>query len=300
VIYDVSHRTLYRYSQAVSISHHMLHLLPRPCDHQVCHRTALYVTPTPAVSTSGTDFFGNPTNFLTVQEQHTEIVIHTRSTIEVTSPGLPDPAGTVPWDATLDTLRSDTSPEGLQTQQFVFDSPYTIAGSEVADYARHSFTAGRPLLEAALDLTGRIFHEFKYDGTVTTVSTPVDEVFKLKGGVCQDFAHLQIACLRAMGLPARYVSGYLLTYPPPGKEKLVGSDASHAWLAVWCPGIGWIDLDPTNNKIPAGEHITLAWGRDYGDVSPINGVIFGGGEHKIEVAVDVSPAVETGPGPMPA
>jgi transglutaminase-like putative cysteine protease len=289
VIHEVSHRTRYRYEQPVSISHHVLHLAPRPCAHQVCHRTALSVSPTPAVSSSGIDYFGNPITFMTIQEQHTEIVIQTRSVIEVSAPAVPEPASTAPWDGVFERLQTDTSREGLATLQFAFDSPYTVAGGDAMAFAQQSFAPGRPILEAALDLTARIFHEFKYDGTATTVATPVDEVMKLRHGVCQDFAHLELACLRAIGVPARYVSGYLLTYPPEGQEKLVGADASHAWLSVWCPDAGWVDLDPTNNKIPTDEHITLAWGRDYGDVSPINGVIFGGGEHTIDVAVDVRP-----------
>ena len=300
MIYDISHRTRYRYAQAVSISHHVLHLAPRPCPHQTCHRTALSVTPTPAVSSSGTDYFGNPITFVTVQEQHTEIDIHTRSAIEVDTPAPPDAGTTAPWDGVFDRLQRDTSPEGLATLQFAFDSPYTAANGDVAAYARRSFTPGRPLLEAALDLTARIFAEFAYDGMATTVSTPLDEVMRLRRGVCQDFAHLEIACLRALRLPARYVSGYLLTYPGDGTEKLVGADASHAWLSVWCPDLGWVDLDPTNNKIPTDEHITLAWGRDYGDVSPINGVIFGGGGHTIDVSVDVTPNGTRAPGPTPA
>ncbi len=157
-----------------------------------------------------------------------------------------------------------------------------------------SFPPGRPILEAALDLTDRIYSEFKYEGGATTVTTTVDEVLRLKRGVCQDFAHLQIACFRAMRLPARYVSGYLLTKAPEGREKLVGADASHAWLSVWCPGYGWIDLDPTNNLIPTDEHVLLAWGRDYSDVSPVNGVIFGGGDHVVDVAVDVRSLPDTG------
>ncbi len=153
-----------------------------------------------------------------------------------------------------------------------------------------SFTPGRPLLEAALDLTGRIFHEFKYDPTATSVSTPTMEVFEKRRGVCQDFAHLEIGCLRSLGLAARYVSGYLLTDPRPGQPRLVGADASHAWLSVFCPGHGWVDLDPTNNVIPALRHVTVAWGRDYGDVCPIKGVFLGGGSHWMTVAVDVVPA----------
>jgi transglutaminase-like putative cysteine protease len=178
----------------------------------------------------------------------------------------------------------------LEPLQFAFGSPYIALDREARDYALPSFTAGRPILEAAMDLTSRIFEDFEYQGGVSDVSTPVRQVLKMRKGVCQDFAHLEIACLRSIGLAARYVSGYLLTHPPPGQRKLVGSDASHAWLAVWAGELGWIDLDPTNNAMPDSEHITVAWGRDYGDVSPMNGFIIGGGAHTVTVGVDVAPA----------
>ncbi|MGE4221574.1 MAG: transglutaminase family protein, partial [Alphaproteobacteria bacterium] len=181
------------------------------------------------------------------------------------------------------------APDSLAAYEFSFDSPFTATDADLEALVVPSFQPGRPILEAALDLTARIYREFAYDPTATTLATPVAEVVRMRRGVCQDFAHLQLACLRRIGLPARYVSGYLLTYPPPGGQKLIGADASHAWLSIWCPGSGWVDLDPTNNKIPRDEHITLAWGRDYGDVSPIRGVIVGGAAQSMEVAVDVNP-----------
>jgi transglutaminase-like putative cysteine protease len=294
MIFDVSHQTTYKYSQPVSISHHMFHLSPRTTSRQICHRTALTVSPAPSVNESGNDFFGNPTTFVALQTQHKELVIQSRSVVEVSPPSTPAPTSTTPWDRVYDLVERDRSPLGLQVLQFAYDSPFTTADGEIANYARESFPPGRPVLEAALDLTGRIYREFKYEGGATTVTTTVDEVLRLKHGVCQDFAHLEIACLRAMRVPARYVSGYLLTKAPEGREKLVGADASHAWLSVWCPGYGWVDLDPTNNLIPTDEHVLLAWGRDYGDVSPVNGVIFGGGEHVIDVAVDVRSLPDTG------
>jgi transglutaminase-like putative cysteine protease len=288
MIYEVSHRTTYRYSVPVVFSHHLLHLTPRPCAHQTCLRTALVVTPTPTAHVQNVDYFGNPTTFVTLQEQHSELTLRARSVIEVRRRPTPDAESTVPWDRVAPDLFCDHSDAGLDAAQYAFDSPYTIAGDSVVAYARDSFPPGRPLLAAAIDLTSRIFRDFKYDASVTTVSTPVDEVFAGRRGVCQDFAHLEIACLRALGMPARYVSGYLLTRPPEGMEKLVGADASHAWLAICCPGHGWVDLDPTNDLVVGDEHITLAWGRDYGDVSPINGAIYGGGAHDVEVAVDVT------------
>jgi transglutaminase-like putative cysteine protease len=290
VIYEVSHRTRYRYSIPVSFSHHRLHLTPRPSAHQVCHRTALSVSPNPTVQTAGEDYFGNPVTNVTLQDQHKELVLHARSVIEVFPTTPPDPGATAPWDGIYDDLYADTSDSGLDAIQYVFDSPRAASSSTLAQYAGASFAAGAPVLAGALDLTRRIHEEFTYDNAATTVSTPVEEVFAGRRGVCQDFAHLEIACLRSLGLPARYVSGYLLTRPPEGRERLIGADASHAWLAVWVPGHGWVDLDPTNNLLVSEEHITVAWGRDYGDVSLIRGAIFGGGAHTIDVAVDVSPA----------
>jgi transglutaminase-like putative cysteine protease len=287
--YDVRHRTTYRYSQPVSISHHVLRLTPRPCNHQVLHESSVAVTPQPAVQSEARDYFGNPVTYLTIQEQHELLVIEARSRVDVAAPPPRELSRTTPWERIFGLLERNPSPDGLATLQFAFDSPQTLATADLTAYARDSFWPDRPVLEAAFDLTRRIHRDFRYDSTATDVSTPVDRVFKLRRGVCQDFAHLELACLRALALPARYVSGYLLTRPPPGQQKLVGSDASHAWISVWCPEAGWVDLDPTNDRFVHDEHVTLAWGRDYGDISPINGVIFGGGEHVVEVAVDVTP-----------
>jgi transglutaminase-like putative cysteine protease len=290
MIYDVSHRTTYRYSIPVSFSHHVLHLSPRSCPHQACQRTVLSISPTPAAHASGLDYFGNPVTFITLQHQHKELMLHARSIIEVIARPLPEAAATMAWDAIYGTLTADTSDDALDALQFTFVSPQTKACDALKAYALACFPPGRPVLEGALELTARIFKEFTFDPTATTVSTPVDEVFRHRRGVCQDFAHLQLACLRALRIPARYVSGYLLTRPPEGRtERLVGADASHAWLAVWCPGHGWVELDPTNNMVVALDHITLAWGREYSDISPVNGAIFGGGAHMVQVAVDVTP-----------
>ena len=192
-----------------------------------------------------------------------------------------------------DGLRGDRSAAGLEAYQFVFDSPYVAASAELLTYAASSFTPRRPLLEAVWDLTGRIHTEFTYDPDATAVNTPLSDVLRHRRGVCQDFAHLQIGCLRALGLAVRYVSGYLVTQSS-GSNPLVGAEASHAWLSVFCPGHGWVDVDPTNNLWPSDRHITVAIGRDYGDVSPIKGVFLGGGDHTMEVAVDVMPMPSQG------
>jgi transglutaminase-like putative cysteine protease len=287
VIYEVSHRTVYRYSQPVSISHHLLHLTPRTAVFQTCRDTAIELAPAPSVRAPDIDYFGNPTTFVTVQQNHVDLVLHALSIIEVETREVPDPAATPAWEAVRGRAQEERSPEALEALEFAFASPYIPLLPELRAYAARSFTPGRPLLEAARELTHRIFADFKYDPGATTLATGVAEAFALRRGVCQDFAHIELACLRALGLPSRYVSGYLVTRPPEGKERLVGADASHAWLSLWVPGHGWVDLDPTNDLIPGDEHITVAWGRDYGDVSPVSGVMFGGGEHQVSVAVDV-------------
>ena len=292
MIYDITHKTTFRYSQSVTISHHLLHLAPRLCPQQIRKRHALIVEPPPTIIKDGMDYFGNPTTYLTVEEDHSELSVVSRSRIEVMPPTLPAAERTTPWDRVAHILDRATGKEMLDVFQFAFDSPFTTASDNAAAFARPSFPPGRPVLEAALDLMSRIHAEFKYEGGVTDISTPIDIVLKQRRGVCQDFAHLQISCLRSIGLPARYVSGYLLTHPPKGQPRLVGADASHAWISIWVPEHGWVDLDPTNNIAPREEHITVAWGRDYGDVSPINGLVVGGGHHVVDVSVDVAPVEE--------
>lgn len=289
MIYDVRHRTTFVYAETVSVSHHVLHLAPRVQPRQRCIQTTLTVEPQPALGSEGYDYFGNPVHFLTVQEPHDRFVVEARSRVEV----LPDTrsqnfAASPQWEAIRASLETDGA-DALDAYQFAFESPYVLVSDDVYAYALESFPPSRPILEAARDLTARIHRDFEYRGGVSDVSTPVADVLRMRQGVCQDFAHVEIACLRSLGLPARYVSGYLLTRPPEGKEKLVGSDASHAWISVWAGAHGWVDFDPTNDMIPGVEHITLGWGRDYGDVSPINGFIVGGGAHQLQVAVDVIP-----------
>ena len=193
----------------------------------------------------------------------------------------------MPWETVAEMFRDPVLPEVVEPYQFVFDSPQVRASQELANYALESFGKDMPLFAGARDLTRRIFEDFKFDPKATTVATPLEEVWQKRRGVCQDFAHLGIACLRSLGLPARYVSGYLRTRPPAGKLRLVGADASHAWFRIFCPGTGWVDFDPTNNVQPAEEHIIVAYGRDYGDVSPVAGILTGGGEHEVRVSVDV-------------
>lgn len=287
--YAISHETVFDYTFGVAISHHLLHLTPRATEFQSIEDWAITLDPTPAIRKRSRDFFGNPVEHLTIQDRHDKLVVTAVGHVTVSNPPLPNPEDTAPWETARIDPSGRAAGETMAAQPFSYASPMTRSGPGVVDWVRESFTPGRPILEAAIELNTRIFTEFEYDPAATTISTPVDKVFELKRGVCQDYAHLMLAGLRGLGLPARYVSGYLLTYPPPSGEKLQGSDASHAWISIRVPDHGWVDLDPTNNKLATTEHITLAWGRDYGDVSPVRGAIVGGGEHEVEVKVDVRP-----------
>lgn len=288
--YRITHTTTYAYTDPVSLAQNVAHLTPRPTPRQRAERPVLTVTPDPAVTEDRIDYFGNPVTYFTVQEPHRELVVAVEHHVTVT-PLLP-PAVTDPWETIRDRLPADRSPDWLEAFQFAFDSRYAAAGPEYAVYAERSFVPGRPILDAALDLVRRVHAEFVYDPRATTLATPVAEVYRTRRGVCQDFAHFVLSCLRSLGLAARYVSGYISTVPPPGRPRLVGADATHAWVSLFCGDAGWVDLDPTNNTIPGDRHILLAWGRDFEDVSPLKGVILGGGPHEVRVAVDVVPGDE--------
>jgi transglutaminase-like putative cysteine protease len=290
MIYRVTHRTAFTYTQSVAISHHVLRLTPRPHPRQQVIRSSIHINPPPTIRSDGHDYFSNPMIHLTVQTPHHTFSVEADTLIDVTKPHPIQLDQSPPWDHVVQQLHGSNDPTILEAQHFLYASPYISLDDSTYDFVHECFPEGRPILAGVMDLTRRIFQEFRYEGGVTDISTPITEVLASRKGVCQDFAHLEIAALRCLGLPARYVSGYLLTHPPEGQEKLVGADASHAWISAWSPNIGWVDFDPTNNLIPGDEHITLAWGRDYGDVSPINGFMIGGGEHTLEVSVDVSPA----------
>jgi transglutaminase-like putative cysteine protease len=289
MIYKIVHRTTYRYKHPVSVGTHVACLKPRALPHHQLAQSDLHIQPRPATRTERVDFFGNRLCFFTIQEPHRELVVEARSKVIMEGSTTPWPPLPLPWEEAVQSIPHDISPAGLEAYQYGFESPRIRVRPEFASYALQSFTPRRPMLEALLDLTTRIHRDFRFDSKVTNVRTPTEEVFKKRRGVCQDFAHLQIACLRSLNLAARYVSGYLRTYPPPGQARLVGADASHAWVSAYCPGIGWLDMDPTNNIVPSNGHVTLAWGRDYGDVSPLRGLILGGGSHTLRVAVDMEP-----------
>jgi transglutaminase-like putative cysteine protease len=287
MIFEISHRTLYRYSQPVMQSQHLLRMSPRTCPDQSNLHHSLMVEPAPAMRYDGEDAFDNRVVILDVEFPHKELVLHARSTIERSAPVRADFAATTPWDQFDELLYQPAHSIDIDIAQFRCASRLTTASVEIAEYAAMSFAAGRPVLEAVEDLTYRIFRDFTFDATATDISTPIFEVFKQRRGVCQDFAHLTLACLRALRIPARYVSGYILTHPLPGQTKLQGADATHAWISVWSPQTGWRDFDPTNGLVVADEHILIAHGRDYNDVCPISGVLLGGGEHTVDVGVDV-------------
>lgn len=287
MIFEVSHRTLYRYSQPVMQSQHLVHMSPRASANQTTLHHSLIIEPAPASRYDCHDAFGNPVVILDVEVPHKEFVLHARSVIERSAPGRADLHASAPWDRLDEHIYAAGKGIDLNVAEFRCASRLTPVSIELAEYAAQSFPQGRPVLEAAFDLTRRVFQDFAFDATATDVSTPISQVFKQRRGVCQDFAHLTLACLRSLRVPARYMSGYILTHPPPGQTKLQGTDASHAWISVWAPETGWIDLDPTNGLLVADEHITIAHGRDYNDVSPISGVLLGGGEHRVSVAVDV-------------
>lgn len=292
MLYSISHRTTYEYQTAVSYSHHIAHLRPRETVRQQVLDFAYEIHPQPTAIVPRIDYFGNPATFLAFESPHRELVVTSRCRIRVGPPTSPTPEETPRWEAVRDACASPVLTADSEMGEFLFDSPHITRRADFAAYARVSFKPGRHFLEALLDFNTRIFRDFTFDPRATTVATPLEEVFQKRRGVCQDFAHFGVACLRSIGLPARYVSGYLETVPPPGKPRLVGADVSHAWISAWCSGFGWIDIDPTNDLLCRDRHMTLAWGRDFSDVSPLRGVVVGGGGHSLRVAIDVAPVEE--------
>jgi transglutaminase-like putative cysteine protease len=294
MIYEISHRTTYVYDEPVSISHHMARLSPRVMETQRCLEHEVTIDPPPADRAGHVDYFGNPALFFAIRGAHRRLTVTARSKVEINLGQGVDHSKSESWEVLQQTCRMDRLTDDVVAGEFSFPSRMVYPSEDFAAYARISFQPGRSMLSAALDLNTRINREFVFDPAATDVATPVDEAFKKRRGVCQDFAHVMIACVRSLGLPAKYVSGYLETLPPPGRPKLVGADASHAWVSVWCgKELGWVDLDPTNNCIPGTRHITIAHGRDFGDVSPLRGIVIGQGSHELSVAVDVNPVPES-------
>ncbi len=283
--YRVTHVTEYRYNALVPQCQNEAHLLPRTTPRQQCEHGQLRIEPLPAVYQDRKDFFGNRVTYFAIQDPHASLSVTAQSEVLIV-PATPPPLQASPtWEEVRHSVSKDTSRAGIEARQFLLDSPLVHSNAELAAYAATSFVPDRSLLEAVADLVQRIYQEFTYEPEATTVSTPLNAVLEHRQGVCQDFAHVAIGCLRTQGVAARYVSGYLETAVPDGQPQLTGAAASHAWVSVYCPGQGWIDFDPTNNSIPTDQHITVAWGRDYSDVTPLKGVVVGGGSPTLDVAV---------------
>lgn len=289
MIYRVTHKTKYGYADAVSLSHNIVRMRPREHAAQTCRWYELFVSPTPTVNHEGFDYFGNHVSWLSLQEPHVEFTVEAVSEVEVRLELRPDLSLSAPWEDVGQKLLGAIDPGLIAVRQFTFDSYYVKRSPLLVAYAIDSFPPGRPLLECVLDLTLRIRRDFRYLPGSTKVGTPILEVLQMRKGVCQDFAHLEIACLRSLGLASRYVSGYLASRVTPGKPRMVGADVSHAWISVFTPDFGWVDFDPTNGMMPLDSHVTVAWGRDYDDVGPIRGILIGGQRQKLDVGVDVLP-----------
>lgn len=293
--YHVRHTTVYGYSSAVTLSHHLARLKPRNTPFQTVESSSVSMTPAPAYQTDSTDAFGNTATFLVVETPHTEMTVTSDFTATVQMPDYPDPADTPAWESVADALALPSTPETLDAAVFAHPSCFVPFSAKAKAYAAPSFTPNRPVLSAAEEIMRRIYRDFKYDSSATSIATPIDETLEMKRGVCQDFAHVGIACLRAWGIAARYVSGYIRTRRAAEAEKrgeieMIGGDASHAWFSVFVPTYGWVDLDPTNNMYMQTEHLTVGWGRDFDDMSPIKGLMTGGGSHTVKVDVSVRTA----------
>lgn len=291
--YRVRHRTVYRYLQEVSFSCHLSHLVPRPTPTQSVEDVDLQLTPQPSRRMRRPDYFGNIAEWFYIEQPHEVLDVLAESHVTVNASPERNTKASPSWEAVRALLDAPRDAATRDAVQYIFNSPLTAFTNDVAAYARLSFPPGRSLFAGSVELMSRIHKDFRYNSSVTSVTTTVTPVFEMRAGVCQDFAHVGIACMRALGLPARYVSGYLLTHPPEGQPRLVGADASHAWFSVWTPDFGWVDLDPTNDVLPGDSHVTVAWGRDYGDVAPIGGIVTGGRDHIVEVGVDVVPIPAT-------
>lgn len=290
--YQIFHDTCYHYDSPVSLAQQLAHLWPRECTWQRCTEQQLLISPEPTTRRDELDVFGNPLTRLAFERPHDELQVNARLTVEVLARPLADFNLSPAWEQTRNALTYSSQPlsaEMLEACRYRFQSPYVHLKRSFVEFSESCFPPCRPLLLGVQALMQKIFSEFTFDAEATQVATPLVEVLERRRGVCQDFAHLMLACVRSRGLAARYISGYLLTQPPPGQPRLIGADASHAWVSVFCPVLGWVDFDPTNNVQPALEHITLAWGRDFSDVSPLRGVILGGGSHDPEVRVTVMP-----------
>ena len=290
MIYQITHATAFRYEVPVASAYCTLRLTLRSSPGQQVISSALDIMPPPAATVERVDFFGNHVRVARIEVIHSELDIVARSRIAVERGQTPAPGLTRPWEDVARDVLDAPSLDGASPVHFVYASRYAPAYEPVTGYARDSFPPRRPVFEAAIDLMARIKNDFRYDPGSTEISTPLATAFEHRGGVCQDFAHIMISGLRGLGLAAAYVSGYIRTFPPPGRPRLVGADASHAWVSLWCGSeFGWLGLDPTNALLIGDDHIEVAIGRDYADVSPVGGRFVGSGKNSLSVSVDVAP-----------
>ena len=286
--YTIQHKTAYAYVEPVSLCHNIARLVPRNTGEQICTNTHIHISPKPDRINEYEDFFGNKVIYFSIEKEHRELTVQVTSEVErIVSNQVMDIIHTkLSWEETA-MLKESPQNDLLEIRQYIFETPMTAHDEQILQYTMKSFTPGRPLFEATQDLTQRIFRDFEYKPGHTTVATPLGVLMKERKGVCQDFAHLAISCLRSVGIPARYISGYIETLSPAGVEKLIGVDASHAWFSVFMPEKGWTDFDPTNNCLVSDQHITIGWGRDYADIAPLEGIILSSGSHELTVSVDV-------------
>ena len=286
--YTIQHTTAYTYLEPVSLCHNIARLMPRNSREQICRNTTINIKPQPDRINEYEDFFGNKVIYFSIEKEHWELTVLVTSEVERIESGhsrLTDYPVAGLGEVKTELLNLDA--DVIDIKQYLFFTPMTSSDEEILQYAMQSFLPGRSVFEATYDLTHRIYNDFEYKPGHTTIATPLSVVMLERKGVCQDFAHLSIACLRSVGLPARYVSGYIETISPEGVEKLIGADASHAWFSVFIPELGWTDFDPTNNCIVSDQHITIGWGRDYADIAPMEGIILSSGSHELTVSVDV-------------
>ena len=295
MVFKIIHKTIYKYDNYVTYCHNIAILKPKEFLGQKVLDYQLNINPSPSVLSDETDFFNNSVSHFSIEKQHKKLIVTAISKVERSfelqvNPITSKKCSEITLEKAISKLNS-LADDDIEVKQFLLDSVLINKISfTIKEYAKVSFKKDRPVFEAANELMKRIFTDFKFDTNFSTVATPIDEVMEEKKGVCQDFAQVAIACVRSIGLPARYVSGYIETLPPPGKEKLVGTDASHAWFSVYIPDFGWVDFDPTNNQIPKNQHIVISYGRDYYDVPPLKGVIYGSGNSTMDVSVDIRPA----------
>ncbi|MCS0495325.1 transglutaminase family protein [Ancylobacter mangrovi] len=290
MMYDIHQTTAYSYAHPVPVARHVVRMVPVERARQRVIVSHISVEPEPTEWTETRDFFGNKTLHIRIDTPHTDFKVHTRARVLVEPEPAREPEASPAWEEVREMAAASDDLTAASPAHHIYPSPAVVLSPPITDWAAQSFAAGRPMLAAAIELMHRLHDEFTYDSRATDVSTPALEAFEMRAGVCQDFAHIMIAGLRGLGLPAAYVSGFLRTEPPPGEERLQGADATHAWVMVWCgPEIGWQGLDPTNALLVSTDHVVLAVGRDYADVAPIGGVLLGSGRQKLDVAVDVIP-----------